>query len=140
MNVPQPIDFSLTRQSPEETRALSAEMLAAGEAVFTFQGCSNTASFFEAVRRELPLDPMLGPSPNWNAFTDSLSNGIDAIGHRNVMLIWKDSHVMRRRDPGGFRTAVRCLQDIVDALRSERAQSRTEVRGLRVILCDSAKA
>lgn len=138
MSTPRPSDFSFIQQSPEETRALAAEMLDAGDAVFTLQGSSNTASFFEVARRELPLDPMLGPFPNWNAFTDSLSNGIDAIGDRKVVLIWKDPHVMRCRDPSGFRRAVQCLKDVVELLRSERAMNRTEVRGLRVILCDSA--
>ena len=77
--------------------------------VFELNGktVSNSESFFEEVKRVLPLDPPL--SGSWDAFADSLFGGIDDLACPRVAIIWDDSESMVMAALGDFLTAIDCL-------------------------------
>ena len=67
-------------------------------------------SFFQEVKRVLPLDPPL--SGSWDAFADSLWGGIDKLASPRIAIIWKDSERMVGAALSDFLTAIDCLLQV----------------------------
>jgi Barstar (barnase inhibitor) len=106
---------------------LRNELRRAGWRVFTLpEGIADGASFVEAVRSTMPMDPP--PSPvsthSWDALLDSMSGGLYDAGMEPVALIWPGSSVMAEAAPAEFRTA----KDVLDSVarRNERAEDEPE--------------
>jgi hypothetical protein len=87
---------------------------------------TDAKSFFAFAKNNLPLDPPLSGRVNWDAFSDSLWNGIDETQNHKVAICWVGADVMRRRDPKAFRIAIDCLNDVAATLQDEYRQNGVE--------------
>lgn len=45
-------------------------------------------SFFAEAVRVLPQDPPLSGNPNWDAFVDSVWEGLCGLGEQNIAVLW----------------------------------------------------
>lgn len=71
-------------------------------------------SYFNAVRAQLPLDPVLVSNRSWDALIDSVSGGMLAAKGNRFVVVWPD--LMTWSDP----TAVDALRAIVARLLGAR--------------------
>src|ERR1700722_16146664 len=62
-------------------------------------GVVGRASFFDAVRATLPLDPPLLGTRSWDALSDSLWEGLRTLDTDRVLIIWPNSTTMARAAP-----------------------------------------
>jgi hypothetical protein len=69
-------------------------------------------SFFVNIRTVLPLDPPLISNNNWDALSDSLWGGIDALDDYKIVIIWKDAHQMAVVSGSDYNTAIEILADL----------------------------
>jgi hypothetical protein len=90
----------------------------AGLAVYLLppSGIRDRDDFFNAVRETLPLDPPLVSNRSWDALSDSLWGGLDALSAGHVVIVWANSDVMARAAPVDYETALEILTDIADTL------------------------
>ena len=84
-------------------------------------GLVNRDSFFEAVRRSLPLDPPLVGTRSWDALSDSLWGGLDALNNNRIVIIWPNSVGMSRASQKDYTLALKVLQDVAASLADPRA-------------------
>lgn len=85
-------------------------------------GVIDKSSFFQAVRDWLPNEPPLaGPHNVWDALSDSLWGGFDALDAPRIVLIWPNASAMRRASPDEYRGALEILKFVADALADPRA-------------------
>ncbi len=78
--------------------------------IFVLAGIDSTRSFFDAVRRTIPLDPPLhGANLVWDALVDSVSGGLWDVLEKSIAIIWLDADLLLRVDAEGFRNAVTSL-------------------------------
>jgi hypothetical protein len=82
------------------------------------QETPSRAAFFDAVRAGLPLDPPLVGSKSWDALSDSLWGGLDALEASVVVITWTGASDLRRDAPEEFGIAMRVLRDLVTSLGS----------------------
>ena len=75
------------------------------------------ASFFDAVRASLPLNPPILSSDNWDALSDSIWNGLDELNTGRVLIVWSDSDHMKD-SPEDFQMALYVLEDVIEGLAS----------------------
>ncbi|MET8884366.1 barstar family protein [Streptomyces rubiginosohelvolus] len=73
-------------------------------------------SFFSAVRQSLPLDPPLESSRSWDALSDSLWEGLHAMGERKLTLVWVDAGVVEVGDEEDLKIALHVLRDLAESL------------------------
>ena len=79
------------------------------------RGLANRESFFQGVRAGLPLDPPIVGSRSWDALSDSLWGGIDALESERVVIIWPDSAAMSAA-PEDLEGALKVLADVAASL------------------------
>jgi hypothetical protein len=95
---------------------------ASGWRVFVLpHGISDRASFFGGVRTACPLDPPLIGDRVWDALSDSLWSGLDAVDDGKIAIIWPDSTLMARLAPEEFSIAQDILADITESLADNKA-------------------
>lgn len=89
-----------------------------GAAIFAFstQGASTRADFFDAVRASLPLDPPLVGSRSWDALSDSLWGGIEALDASIVLITWTGAADLQKATPYDYDTAISVLWDLTSSL------------------------
>jgi hypothetical protein len=103
----------------EDERVVSkANAEAAQLLILTTAGADSQAAFFDAVRRELPLDPPLVGSRSWDALSDSLWGGLDLLEAGVVVILWRGAADFQRAAPTEFGMAVTVLQDVTESLAS----------------------
>ncbi len=108
-----------------------------GFEVYTLPEVDSELAFFDQVRTAIPLSPQLSGRANWNAFTDSLWNGIDECGHPKVSILWPHAETMRRADRSAFHTAVECMQDVISDFRREAAKTSLDTKNVVIIILDA---
>lgn len=79
------------------------------------RGMASRESFFDAVRRGLPLDPPLEGSRSWDALSDSLWGGIDGLESDRVVIIWREAAAMTAA-PEELDIALKVLADVAASL------------------------
>ena len=93
---------------------LVAVLEADGWPVFVIDGApTSKAAFHEAVRQSLPQDPELGPTPNWDALSDSVSRGIDKLAVERVAIVWPAAERLAEADSDAYRVAREILTELV---------------------------
>lgn len=112
----------------KRTRAVDAEATRrqaeqAGYTTFVLpeKGIVDRASFFEAVRTTLPLDPPLIGSHSWDALSDSLWEGLYRHCDRRIAILWLGTRGMATAAPADFEIAVNVLADVANSLLDPRA-------------------
>lgn len=80
------------------------------------RGVVDRASFFDAVRATLPLDPPLQGSASWDALADSLWEGLHQAGARRVWICWPDADAMARAARDDFAQAIRVIASVIELL------------------------
>jgi len=86
--------------------------------ILTTVGTGNRAAFFDAVRRDLPLDPPLLGSESWDALSDSVWGGLDLLESSVIVILWRGAADFRTAAPDEFGMAVTVLQDLTESLAS----------------------
>lgn len=74
------------------------------------------ASFFDAVRATLPLDPPLQGSTSWDALADSLWEGLHQAGARRVWIVWPGADAMANAAREDFAHAIRVMASVIEPL------------------------
>lgn len=111
--------MATTRATPGEIRAREAALREGRWCVFVLpEGIDSKASFFDAVRLTLPLDPPFGPSDRhkWDALDDSLSAGLLDVEAAAIAILWPDAYIMEAADPDSFRIAMTVFDDLPEVL------------------------
>jgi hypothetical protein len=113
----------LHRTTPLEMVAARREMERAGYTTFVLpaEGIIDRASFFDAVRATLPLDPPLVGSCSWDALSDSLWEGLHAHAARRIAIVWPGTRAMESSAPSELETALSVLADVASTLSDPRA-------------------
>jgi hypothetical protein len=89
-------------------RALERE----GYAVFVLPPSSDRASFIDAVRATLPLDPAQQSTRSWNALRDSLRDGLLRHPAQRIAILWPGARAMPASD---LDVALAVLADVASA-------------------------
>jgi hypothetical protein len=108
------------RLDVESTRHL-AERAGYTTFVLPAKGVTDRASFFDAVRATLPLDPPVVGSHSWDALSDSLWEGLYALSNPRVAVLWPNAKGMAQSDQSAFETALSVLADVVASLSNPSA-------------------
>ncbi|MEM7246152.1 MAG: barstar family protein [Acidobacteriota bacterium] len=128
----------LWRVSAGQEGATKEALEREGYHVLDFDGrrVTNALTFFEEVRRVLPLDPPLSGRVSWDALVDSLGSGLDGLGERHVAIRWTAVDAMASADPAAFEMAVRCLTGLAEDMASEES-GLEEPLGLLIVAVSS---
>lgn len=73
-------------------------------------------SFFKNVKDTLPFDPPISGRVHWDAFSDSLWEGIMNLGKQKVAIVWTKVDNMLEYGLAGLIDAVRSLADVSTSL------------------------
>lgn len=79
------------------------------------RGLNSRQAFFDAVRATLPLDPPIVGDRSWDALSDSLWGGLDALASERLLIVWPNADAMNQ-SPADLRTALRVLSDVAEML------------------------
>jgi hypothetical protein len=85
--------------------------------VIEIESGETVEELFQALKAQVPMDPPIGGTVNWDALSDSLWAGLDGIA-TPVALAWKDAWKLKRHDPQSFQTAEEILRTICTHLSS----------------------
>jgi hypothetical protein len=113
----------LHRTTPLEMVAARREMERAGYTTFVLpaEGVIDRASFFDAVRATLPLDPPLVGTRSWDALSDALWEGLHSHKARRIAIVWPGTRAMDSSARSELETALSVLADVASALSDARA-------------------
>jgi hypothetical protein len=85
------------------------------------RGISGRVSFFRGVKATCPLDPPLVRDDVWDALSDSLWNGLDALAESAIAVIWPESAVMAEVAADDFSIARDILANISESIADSNA-------------------
>jgi hypothetical protein len=88
--------------------------------VLPADGIRDRASFFDAVRNTLPLDPPVVSAHAWDALSDSLWEGLYQLPNKPVAILWPNARAMASASPSDFDIACQMLTYIVAELADTR--------------------
>jgi hypothetical protein len=128
--------FQVKSVPAEAVSSFIADLQKDGYTIYQLDPVFGASDFFSMVRERLPLDPPLSGRVNWNAFTDSLWNGIDSSGSAKNAIIWHNPRRMADNEPDAYREAVECLHDVISDFRKEYSLGRTNVTHLAIVLVE----
>lgn len=113
----------LSRVAALDVEATRRQASEAGYTTFVLPagGVVDRASFFDAIRTTLPLDPPVVGSRSWDALSDSLWEGLHALSDRRIAILWPNARTMARKSSADFETALDILTDVVTLLGDPRA-------------------
>lgn len=120
----------------DERDLLLERLGAAGVTCFELDGSSvlDTTAFHRAAVECLPLDPPLrGRERNWDAFQDSLFNGLAELQRTQVVIVWTDAHVMLNADLSGLIEVCIVVEDVIRDLQVASGESNIHTQ-LAVVL------
>lgn len=105
--------------SASDTERVTAEAASQKAAIYFIRGDKvvDCASFFDAVRASLPLNPPIFSNDNWDALSDSIWNGLDELDTDRILIVWSNSDRLKE-SPKDFETALYVLQDITETIAS----------------------
>ena len=85
-------------------------------------GITDKASFFDAVCAACPLDPpLMRVRLVWDALSDSLWGGLDALEADKVALLWPESGTMEKRSPSDYAIAREVMSSVTISLADTKA-------------------
>ncbi len=73
-------------------------------------------SFFDCARANLPMDPPLFSNRSWDAFSDSLWGGIDALPESKILIVWRKANTMASASCSDFEIAKGILLELANSL------------------------
>lgn len=94
----------------------SAEQESVTPFVLPTTGVVDGATFFDAVRASLPLDPPIVGSQSWDALSDSLFEGLLSCPHHRIAIIWQGTQVMAASAAADFEIALAVFADVAALL------------------------
>jgi len=105
---------------PSELETLAEAANLSGWTVFELdgRGIVDRKSFFDVACATLPMDPPLQSDRSWDALSDSLWGGIDALPSRRIFIVWKESSSMSRSTGADYEIAKQILSDVATSLGS----------------------
>ncbi|MCC6699390.1 MAG: barstar family protein [Candidatus Hydrogenedentes bacterium] len=77
---------------------------------------ADKAAFFDCVRSCLPMDPPLEGNSSWDALSDSLWGGLDALEVRKILIVWTDARIMMTKSRSEYGIAEDILKDLPESL------------------------
>jgi Barstar (barnase inhibitor) len=80
--------------------------------VFDGSRVDSHSDFVAAANAMLPLDPPLGEGLSWDAFSDSLWSGVDALREPRIAVLWQRADVLSRSAPAVFDAAIQCFREV----------------------------
>ena len=93
-----------------------AEMAGYVTFVLPAEGIVDRASFFDAIRATLPLDPPLIGSRSWDALSDSLWEGLQTHAAKRIAILWPNTRTLADSSLSDFETALSVLVDVASSL------------------------
>lgn len=110
----------MTCVSASESQKLTTEAEAKGAIIYRLKGdhADDRASFFDAVRATLPLDPPFVGSYSWDALSDSIWGGLDGLETHRILKIWSNSDQLKE-SPKDFEFALSVLRQVTKTIASE---------------------
>jgi hypothetical protein len=113
--------YTASIDDPSRTRA---DLERGGWRVFVLPSdIASADSFWEAVRQNIPLEPMLpmlrsldGRKPHWDAFLDSVKGGLHELESERVAIVWPHSRRLKWRAPRTWRDARKVFGWMVEDL------------------------
>ncbi|MCB5164526.1 barstar family protein [Streptomyces bambusae] len=90
-------------------------------------GSEDRDAIFEALRRDLPMDPPSHSSRSWDAISDSLFGGLFNVQSAGVVIVWEDAGQHQSLRTGPASVVLSVLAEVADLLGSEevtRANSK----------------
>jgi len=124
----------LTRTGSFDPQATRREAERVGYTTFVLpeRGIVDRASFFEAVRATLPLDPPVVGSSSWEALSDSLWEGLFCHSAQRIAILWLGTQTMATSAPKDLETALDVLADVANLLADPEATVNTpkEIAGV----------
>jgi hypothetical protein len=79
-------------------------------------GIVDRASFFDALRATLPLDPPIRSARSWDALSDSLWGGLEALDADQVLIVWPNAAAMIPASRMEYDQALTLLRDMATLL------------------------
>jgi hypothetical protein len=79
-------------------------------------GVVDRASFFDAIRATLPLDPPIQSARSWDALSDSLWVGLDTLDADQVLIVWPNAAAMIPASRMEYDQALTVLADVATSL------------------------
>lgn len=119
--------------SDQRAKELEKQLRESGWHTFVLDGPESRDSFFERAR-DLPSDPPMGRSPNWDGFADSLSGGLIEFREPLIAIVWRDAHSLQKSDPASFTVALNVLNHVAADQWIEQKRGHTRNRVLFFIL------
>jgi hypothetical protein len=106
--------------SQSEAERLTSEAVAQGAIVYKIRGDEvvDRASFFEAVRKNLPLSPPIVSDYSWDALSDSIWSGLDELETSRILVVWSNSDRLKV-SPINYDIALDVFRDITESIASE---------------------
>jgi hypothetical protein len=113
----------LKRTGAVDAESIRREGEQAGYTTFVLpeKGIVDQASFFEAVRTTLPLDPPIVSSRSWDALSDSLWEGLYTHPARRIAILWLGTRGMATSAPAELEIALSVLAHVAKQLGDPRA-------------------
>ncbi|MCB9600718.1 MAG: barstar family protein [Polyangiales bacterium] len=119
MSVPKPTaGVHLLEASAIDARRRELESLGFAAFVLPKTGVDG-ATFFDAARSTLPLDPPVYDS--WDALSDSLWEGLHQHPSRRLAIVWQGTSEMARSWPTEFTRVMDVLSDVAALLGDPKA-------------------
>ena len=110
------------------------EAIESGFKVFVLPaGIDSRESFFDAVRKTLPMDPPIISSRSWDALSDSLWGGLYSVDEDRIVIVWPNSTALAESAPKDYETALSVLKDLVTSL-GDRETTQGRTRSISVIV------
>jgi hypothetical protein len=111
------LDQGLHRIDGLDLSMISKQLVDSGWQVFILpEGIKDRKSFFDGIRRVVPLDPPVRSDRSWEALSDSLWGGLDSLDEDKVAIIWEGSAEMAKADRDDFEIATGILSDLTKSL------------------------
>lgn len=111
----------LTVVSPAEMADVARDAEARG--IFFYRistrGAWGKDYFFRVARETFPLDPPVLTS-NWDAFDDSLWEGLNNQSAEELLILWSGSADFSGRNASGFHTVISTLVGVAETLADAR--------------------
>ena len=118
------LNAGLLRVETLDVETLRREANQAGYRTFVLpEGVNDRASFFDAVRSTLPLDPPVVSSHSWDALSDSLWEGLFALEDQRIAILWPGTHTMAHTAAPDLEMALNVLRDVTGSLADPTATS-----------------
>jgi Barstar (barnase inhibitor) len=107
------------RLNDKQASEVSRDLAPQGARVINLPGDIRTkAAFIAAVREVAPLDPPLFGESNWDAFEDSLWEGLRGLPEDKIVIVWPNANLMSEKNSQEYEAAHEILSNLTNSLAS----------------------